>query len=511
MAECADNDNNNGDDSSTVPLCSICLDEFKEPKTIDCKHSFCSFCLNDYIKKSAANNKFNCPLCRFEVQIPAGGVTEFVSEKTVNAEKKAPGMMTNEGKKQNCDLCRSNSTSMSQCKECQKCMCSSCRTIHSVIPLCKNHVIISLDETVEVGSIKQAVNQSKKPDPDKDICVKHHNRKSTFYCKKCSKAVCSDCFVISHNGHSFYDLQCKQTWQDLRKNLKSCCKDLEKEIKTLQHFSESLKAQLLEVEDLSKTTRNDIDKQVKRICEEVEMEGNRLKPKVEITSLSDQRQVINLMKENLKMVENLKSLVDSTDNVLQKEYIVPVLETISKSLHQYEKCRSRKLEVPEKSDILFKESLIDFKELIKQIGRLDIIDEGRNANTFSATFGINDFFGNSVLRSSEFSLNNLICYVCVEKDHLFLSQASVKVFLQISGNKQFFGRCIVKLVNFSNNKNALIQAQDIEFKGSIYSYIPVPNNICLQCINWHSLSDPKKGFVKDGKFTVKCYIEMNKS
>ncbi|XP_050392891.2 E3 ubiquitin-protein ligase TRIM71 [Patella vulgata] len=512
MAECADNPhNNNGDDSSTAPLCSICLDEFKEPKTIDCQHSFCSLCLDDYIKKSAANNKFHCPLCRFQVQIPAGGITDFVSEKVLlNTEKKAPGMKSNEDKKKGCDLCKSNLPSPFHCKDCQKCMCNSCRTIHCSIPLCQNHVIISLEETDAIKSESETqdnkfLSLSKKLEPDKDICQKHNNRKSTFYCKKCSKAVCSDCFVISHNGHSFYDLQSKSTLQDLRKKLKSCSKDLEKEIKMLEDFSESLKAQLLEVKDLSKTTRKNIDEQVKRICEEVEKKGNRLKQKIELTSLADQIKVTNLIEENSKMVENLKSVVDNTDDVLQKEYIVPVLESISKSVHQHEKCRSRKLNVPQMSDILFKESVVDVKELIKQIGKLDIIGEGNN--TFNATFSINDFNGGSVLQSSKYSLNNLNCYVCVEYPY-FHCQTSVNVYLQFDGCKNYIGRSIVKVVNFNNNKNALIKAQDIDLKGSIYGYSQ--SKICSQCISWDRLADPKYGFLKDGKFTVKCYFEMDK-
>mgnify|MGYP003297681957 CR=1 FL=1 len=39
--------------------CLICMDLLIEPITTLCGHTFCRFCLTEYLK----NNK-NCPLCR---------------------------------------------------------------------------------------------------------------------------------------------------------------------------------------------------------------------------------------------------------------------------------------------------------------------------------------------------------------------------------------------------------------------------------------------------------------
>ncbi|EDO41454.1 predicted protein, partial [Nematostella vectensis] len=54
-------------------LCPICLDEFKEPKTLSCMHDLCRKCLEDMAARESSR-VIRCPLCRSEIDIPRGGV-----------------------------------------------------------------------------------------------------------------------------------------------------------------------------------------------------------------------------------------------------------------------------------------------------------------------------------------------------------------------------------------------------------------------------------------------------
>lgn len=44
-------------------ICGVCLELYVEPVSATCGHSFCSFCLSQWLKRNL-NRRFDCPLCR---------------------------------------------------------------------------------------------------------------------------------------------------------------------------------------------------------------------------------------------------------------------------------------------------------------------------------------------------------------------------------------------------------------------------------------------------------------
>ncbi|KAK3580011.1 hypothetical protein CHS0354_001672 [Potamilus streckersoni] len=59
--------------------CSICLEQFKDPKFLSCFHTFCYICLEDIVQRNEIKGSFECPLCRACISIPANGVAGFQS------------------------------------------------------------------------------------------------------------------------------------------------------------------------------------------------------------------------------------------------------------------------------------------------------------------------------------------------------------------------------------------------------------------------------------------------
>ena len=49
--------------------CAICLEQYKEPKVLLCKHSYCRECLEKLVKKAGKKHTITCPECRSETEV----------------------------------------------------------------------------------------------------------------------------------------------------------------------------------------------------------------------------------------------------------------------------------------------------------------------------------------------------------------------------------------------------------------------------------------------------------
>ncbi|KAL3320396.1 hypothetical protein Ciccas_000925 [Cichlidogyrus casuarinus] len=64
-------------------VCKICLDSYRNPKSLNCLHTFCESCIEQHISGEVTYNKhtdyrdFMCPLCRKRTQLPMGGVKKL--------------------------------------------------------------------------------------------------------------------------------------------------------------------------------------------------------------------------------------------------------------------------------------------------------------------------------------------------------------------------------------------------------------------------------------------------
>lgn len=112
-------------------LCSICLDKFKHPKLLPCRHTFCTRCLIGYLAKTHDTNEestLKCPLCRSLTYVGPEGVAGLLTNFYVDVEKKT----SNDDKKTR--LCKSCSKEIIDRMECEHCgivFCEQCSPKHN--------------------------------------------------------------------------------------------------------------------------------------------------------------------------------------------------------------------------------------------------------------------------------------------------------------------------------------------------------------------------------------------
>ncbi|XP_055958461.1 E3 ubiquitin-protein ligase TRIM33-like [Patella vulgata] len=396
-------------------VCSICLNDFQEPKIIDCQHSFCYNCLEDYVHKTSANGQFPCPLCRQNIIVPLGGMNEFSSKQQM---ENASTLHI-----QQCDVCL-NIQATCRCRDCQQHLCESCKSTHDKFDGCKGHIVVKIDGISEQGlkeiTFEKPVSDVKEDIPENsrgtpvhpvDFCPKHPRKKTKTYCKDCLVAICLQCFLKDHNGHTFLDLQEDDVREQIRDELKTLTVEIEEHINKLQNHLTSLQSKSSEVEKTAKTARRNVDTHVRKICAKIHEIGENIKDEIQKTCNDENEKFTKLMTDIKGLTEDLQSGVKLSTSILEDTSIVQVLERLPNVRQEADECRSRKFNIPDVMYPSFKGGDMNEPVLREQLGEVDIHHETR----FITTFNINQLEPGNDLYSSVTTFHGLPWFVSAEK------------------------------------------------------------------------------------------------
>lgn len=179
--------------------CSICLDTFTKPKTIECLHTYCVECLKEHALRTQRNGQFRCPECQAQIGVP----DNFDILPTGFLQNSLLGLLavqqSGDGSEINCGSCRKKSAETSFCFECGKFMCPDCINAHELL---RNVAF----QGHKVRPIKhfQAEDYEALLKRQSFCSQQYHEREVTrFFCIDCQTCVCHVCVVTDHRNHSF--------------------------------------------------------------------------------------------------------------------------------------------------------------------------------------------------------------------------------------------------------------------------------------------------------------------
>ncbi|XP_077997165.1 E3 ubiquitin-protein ligase TRIM45-like [Glandiceps talaboti] len=191
--------------------CTICLDQFKDPKSLPCLHTFCESCLETLYKKKGS---LECPSCRNVYPLPIGGVSKLTTNFFMNnlIEIYHRLLESSKGGPIQCDGCEEN-TATHRCVQCQDYLCRSCMKVHKKLSMTKSHQLLTIEEYRTTELTRPIVQQT-------ECCSIHPKNEIEFYCETCQVPVCTACTIVNHRipEHCHRDL--KDVADEYQKQLK---------------------------------------------------------------------------------------------------------------------------------------------------------------------------------------------------------------------------------------------------------------------------------------------------
>ncbi|XP_071853943.1 uncharacterized protein [Apostichopus japonicus] len=187
-------------------LCSVCLDQFNEPKMLPCLHRYCSLCLKTVIQASN-DGTIECPMCKQVCQVPKKGVDGFKTDfhmksvlEFLNLQKSA-----NNGDLKECISCSKKNKVFAYCFKCGDFLCEQCYKFHKDSRMLKDHQphILKLANAEAMNLTLEELSAFTE-DPR---CHIHVKQQAQLCCSTCRNVpVCVPCTYSKHKGHDLHEV-----------------------------------------------------------------------------------------------------------------------------------------------------------------------------------------------------------------------------------------------------------------------------------------------------------------
>ena len=182
-------------------MCSLCMEKYREPKTLPCLHTFCYSCLSSYIGQTAQDMAFPCPLCGQETRQVGRHLNTEQWMETFSVNPFVFRLQKVSEMRQSvkaCEVCRQEQMLVQAvywCKECLEGLCQECERVHGRIRLSRDHHVVGM-ESLENEALEKLLSPRRGLDP----CPEHRGKTLTLVCLDCKTVACDTCIAVFHGG-----------------------------------------------------------------------------------------------------------------------------------------------------------------------------------------------------------------------------------------------------------------------------------------------------------------------
>ncbi len=305
-------------------ICPVCLEPFKEPKTLVCLHTFCTICLENC--RRPYRRDIPCPVCKKVTPLGPGGIQGLQHDfriqqirEILQRQSSSPPPNASSGPRspespqhvcdgdQLCDICKSHQRRKEasfHCSQCSLYFCKRCLEKHDQNTLFSSHHVVDLD--IENAS-------------DKLFCKTHKEYTVKYFCKPCGSMLCTICTMDHPSDHAPVPLdrtlmeRYQHDLQDSLKMVNSKLSEVKSRTKYLETLKQTHQKALFETQNSIREKTNELINQIRdqeqRLLQEAQQRMETKMKKVGLDMLGE----MNFHKMNIENLYcDLQSVINSS-------------------------------------------------------------------------------------------------------------------------------------------------------------------------------------------------------
>ena len=295
-----------------ITECPICTEVYTDPRVLPCVHTYCLKCIEEWSEDLQPGDELACPLCRKEFTLPSNGVadlpknffvTKFLQMKELfDGTKERPCEACSGGEESEPDAEVRNVASL-YCAACQMKLCHNCERAHKAIKSTRSHKIIIIGEKVSTETRCQSMPPS--------YCDQHKDENLKIYCFDCKLAICMMCFIKSHNGHNWSDIN--EVVGEFREQMKSDVDKIAAGVKNCREILQSVEKEKNHFIGQVAQTRNEIDQRAQELKQMIDIHREKIMNELSSVTQNRMKEIDSLREEietRLLSMESYKKYVD---------------------------------------------------------------------------------------------------------------------------------------------------------------------------------------------------------
>ncbi|XP_038055948.1 tripartite motif-containing protein 45-like [Patiria miniata] len=382
--------------------CPICYTEYKDPRMLDCSHSFCLKCLQELrLTQNKDDKNIVCPLCRKETALTGAGVDMLPGgSKDVNQQEQTEG----QGLKVMCQACDEENEAISRCRDCKHYLCQECLKAHNRLASLRAHKIVALTElNVESEEITEDIELKKVPK-----CCKHTDHDLCLYCDTCEVLICNECTNFDHRESLHSHISVDEAFSKCKQEVN------ESASKTEEYIKAFLSANPVSVDH----SRYRLDMMLAKTYSQIT-----LKAEKEITKIREKEKQLKKEARDIVIKRDMEfayatipeQTLSKVNEVMTTATYYEILESKKKMLRDL----NEQVKVHKSLDIKHGKSFLGFKESEEdvQLGTLLLEEKWERDETFANVYGS----GQLAAYSTTLAINK-------DDQLLILDNPAVKIF-----------------------------------------------------------------------------------